>query len=56
MLRAFYNAIMEVQQDTKAINAKSIMYWRRAMERPLHLAPEHEVEVSDPGREFLKGY
>lgn len=45
---------MDVQHDTKAINQKSIMFWRRAMERPLHLAPEHEVEVRDPERGFLK--
>ena len=53
---------MEVQSETNVINEKSIMYWRRAMERPLHLAPEQEddgkkgkkVKKGEEG--FLKGW
>lgn len=52
---AFFDAIIDVHEDTGIINAKSINYWKRAMERPLYLAPEDDEDEGN-GKDFLYEY
>ena len=50
--RAFFSAVMEVHDDGGGIGDRSLMYWTRAMERPLYLAPDDEVDEG-MGKDFL---
>lgn len=53
--KAFFEAMEDVYEDTGKIGERSLMFWRRAMERPLHLAPEDE-EDDGTRRGFLYDY
>lgn len=54
---AFYDAILKVDEDfPKRISPRSMMYWRRAVERPLHLAPDEDDDESSDGPDFLVAY
>ena len=51
--QAFYVALREVyRENPKQINEKSLMFWRRAAERPLYLAPEDDEDEGD-GQDYL---
>lgn len=50
---AFYDALREVFDAHKGhIGQKSMMFWTRAISRPLHLAPDLDSDESD-GEDFL---
>lgn len=53
--RLFFEAVEGVYEDTGKIGQRSLMFWRRAMERPLYLAPEDEDDEG-MGRDFLYEY
>lgn len=53
--RVFFEAVEGVYEDTGKIGQRSLMFWRRAMERPLYLAPEDESDEGK-GRDFLYEY
>ena len=49
--QTFYGALMAIAGERRGvISRKTLMFWRRAAERPLHLAPEDED--ADGGREL----
>ena len=50
--RVFFEALEGVHGESNKISDKSLMFWRRAMERPLYLAPEDEEDEGD-GKDFL---
>ena len=50
--KAFFDAVKKVHGDTGRISDRSLMFWTRAMERPLYLAPEDE-EDKGMGKAFL---
>ena len=51
--KAFYDALTEVFDASKGhIGQKSMMFWTRAVSRPLHLAPDVESDESE-GEGFL---
>lgn len=50
--KAFFDAVKKVHDDTARISDRSLMFWTRAMERPLYLAPEDE-EDEGMGKDFL---
>ncbi|KAI4108940.1 MAG: hypothetical protein LQ339_002059 [Xanthoria mediterranea] len=48
---AFYGALMAIAGERRGVfSRKTLMFWRRAAERPLHLAPEDEDGDEDAGR------
>ncbi|KAL8715632.1 MAG: hypothetical protein Q9225_006363, partial [Loekoesia sp. 1 TL-2023] len=50
---AFYAALVKVAEERKGtISQKTMMFWRRAAERPLYLAPEDEEDEGE-GEEWL---
>ncbi|KAL8780409.1 MAG: hypothetical protein Q9213_006494, partial [Squamulea squamosa] len=50
---AFFEALMQVVRERRgAISQKTVLFWRRAAERPLYLAPE-EDEDQGRGKEWL---
>ncbi|KAL8906914.1 MAG: hypothetical protein Q9207_001722 [Kuettlingeria erythrocarpa] len=50
---AFHEALKLVAQENQGvISQKSLMYWQRAAERPLYLAPEDD-EDKGKGKDFL---
>jgi hypothetical protein len=49
---AFFRAVEDVYNTTGRIGARSLMYWTRAVERPLYLAPEDEEDGGN-GKDFL---
>jgi len=49
---AFFRAVEDVYNTTGRIGARSLMYWTRAVERPLYLAPEDEEDEGN-GKDFL---
>lgn len=49
---AFFDAVKKVHDQTGRIGSRSFMFWRRAMERPLFLAPEDD-EDEGMGKDFL---
>jgi len=49
---AFFRAVEDVYNTTGRIGARSVMYWTRAVERPLYLAPEDEGDGGN-GKDFL---
>lgn len=52
----FHDALVSVYDNGRAgISAKSMMYWTRAAERPLFLAPEDERDRG-LGKRFLYEY
>ena len=51
----FFEAVENVYHDTGRIGPRSLMFWRRAMERPLYIAPEDE-EDEGTGQGFLHEY
>lgn len=53
--KVFFEAVEGVHNDTKKISDRSLMYWRRAMDRPLYLAPEDEEDEGE-GKDFLYEY
>ncbi|KAL8822231.1 MAG: hypothetical protein Q9191_007028 [Dirinaria sp. TL-2023a] len=53
--RVFFEAVEGVYEDTGKIGQRSLMFWRRAMGRPLYLAPEDESDEGR-GRDFLYEY
>ncbi|KAG7004727.1 hypothetical protein G7Y79_00023g053110 [Physcia stellaris] len=50
--KAFFDAVKNVHDETGRISDRSLMFWTRAMERPLYLAPEDE-EDEGMGKDFL---
>jgi len=49
----FYQALRRLYSSSSSgISQKSMMFWERAAERPLFLAPEHDEDVGQ-GRDFL---
>ena len=50
--KAFFDAVKKVHDETGRISGRSLMFWTRAMERPLYLAPEDE-EDKGMGKDFL---
>ena len=51
--QAFYLALKKVYDEhPRQINAKSLMFWTRAAERPLYLAPEDDEDEGD-GQDYL---
>ncbi|KAL8884186.1 MAG: hypothetical protein Q9215_007710, partial [Flavoplaca cf. flavocitrina] len=54
---AFYEALLDVAGERSGvISQKSVMFWRRAAERPLDVAPEDEDgEGGRRGLEWLAG-
>ncbi|KIW00256.1 hypothetical protein, variant [Verruconis gallopava] len=51
---AFYKAILEVNTDfPNRISARSLMYWKRAAERPLYLSPDQDDDDVVTGPRFL---
>lgn len=50
--RDFFRAVKNVYDTTGRIGARSLMYWTRAMERPLYLAPEDDKD-GEKGKDFL---
>ncbi|KAL8757918.1 MAG: hypothetical protein Q9199_001882, partial [Rusavskia elegans] len=43
---AFYEALTDIAGERRGVfSRKTLMFWRRAAERPLHLAPEDENGV-----------
>ena len=50
--REFFKALRKVYEDTGKISEKSLMFWTRAVERPLYLAPEDD-EDKGKGTDFL---
>ncbi|KAL8793041.1 MAG: hypothetical protein Q9195_004352 [Heterodermia aff. obscurata] len=50
--KAFFDAVKKVRNETGRISDRSLMFWTRAMERPLYLAPEDE-EDQGMGKDFL---
>ena len=42
--KAFFDAVEKVHGETGRIGDRSLMFWTRAMERPLYLAPEDEQD------------
>ncbi|MCJ1398049.1 hypothetical protein MMC11_001246 [Xylographa trunciseda] len=54
--RAFFTALQAVYKSSNGrISQKSMMFWARAAERPLYLAPEDDVDEGD-GLDFLYEY
>ena len=51
----FFAAVEGVYEDTGKIGQRSLMFWQRAVERPLYLAPEDEVDEG-MGKDFLYKY
>lgn len=52
----FFRVLRSVYNDGRSgIGGKSMMFWTRAAERPLHLAPEEE-EDEGQGKDFLYEY
>lgn len=57
--QAFHTALVEVSEQKRGfISAKSLMFWRRAAERPLWMAPEDDDEDEEEkgwgkGKEWL---
>ena len=49
---AFFRAVEDVYNTTGRIGARSLLYWTRAVERPLYLAPEDKEDKGD-GKDFL---
>lgn len=49
---AFFEAVEDVYLTTGRIGGRSFMYWTRAIERPLYLAPEDARDKGD-GKDFL---
>ena len=50
--KAFFDVVKKVHDDTGRMGDRSLMFWTRAMERPLYLAPEDEADKG-MGKEFL---
>ncbi|KAL8702962.1 MAG: hypothetical protein Q9201_003866 [Fulgogasparrea decipioides] len=51
--QAFYAAFLNVaKQRPGVISQRSLMYWQRAAERPLYLAPEDDEDLGQ-GKDFL---
>lgn len=50
--KAFFDAVEKVHGETGRIGDRSLMFWTRAMERPLYLAPEDEQDEG-MGKDFL---
>ena len=50
--KAFFDAVKKVHGETGRISDRSLMFWTRAMERPLYLAPEDD-EDEGMGKDFL---
>lgn len=48
----FYLALAEVHEHTGRISETSLMYWTRAVKRPLYLAPDDEEDRGN-GVDFL---
>ncbi|KAI4182374.1 MAG: hypothetical protein L6R41_006016 [Letrouitia leprolyta] len=49
--KAFFHALIEVaEQKRGVISGKSLMFWRRAAERPLWMAPEDDDDDEGVGR------
>ena len=52
--KAYHEAILKVNEDfPNRIGARSMMYWRRAAERPLHLPPDEDNDGAKTGLKFL---
>ncbi|KAI4125866.1 MAG: hypothetical protein LQ338_004031 [Usnochroma carphineum] len=52
-VKAFYVALIRVAEENQGvISQKSLMFWQRAAERPLYLAPEDEADEGQ-GKDFL---
>jgi len=49
---AFFKAVEDVYHTTGRIGEQSLLYWTRAVERPLYLAPEDKRDSGD-GKDFL---
>ena len=49
--KAFFQAL---QDNASGVSPRSLMYWRRAVERPLHLPPDDEDDNA-PGISWLRG-
>ncbi len=45
--KAFHEALVRTASRTQRISAKSLMFWRRAAERPLWIAPEDEDDAHE---------
>ena len=50
--RVLFEAVEGVYEETGKISARSLMFWRRAVERPLYMAPE-DKEDEGMGKDFL---
>jgi hypothetical protein len=54
---AYHDALLKVNQDfPNRLGARSMMYWKRAATRPLHLAPDEDDDDSMDGPQFLIDY
>ena len=53
--KAFFDAVKQVHDEIGRISDRSLMFWTRAKERPLYLAPEDEVDEGT-GKDFLYGF
>lgn len=54
--KAFFEALKEVDRRYPGrIGRRSLMYWQRAAERLLHVAPDDDDEDEATGPEFLRG-
>ncbi|KAL8851925.1 MAG: hypothetical protein Q9221_003136 [Calogaya cf. arnoldii] len=52
---AFYEALLDIAGGRRGVfSKKTLMFWRRAAERPLNLAPEDESEDPERGVDWLK--
>lgn len=53
----FFEALKDVDRDFPGkIGARSFMYWRRAVQRPLYLAPDEDDDDSIGGKKFLRDF
>ncbi|KAI9801501.1 MAG: hypothetical protein M1833_002733 [Piccolia ochrophora] len=53
---AFFQALLKIARRELSVSDRSIMYWTRAAERPLHIAPEEDHESWDAGEDFLREF
>lgn len=51
-----WEALQDVQRLHGRISANSMMYWRRAATRPLHIRPDQDDDENIAGMEFLQAF
>ncbi|KAI4243989.1 MAG: hypothetical protein L6R40_003200 [Gallowayella cf. fulva] len=54
--RAFHAALLEIAHDSVIISPKTLMFWQRAAERPLFLAPEDDEGDGGRGKGWLRRF